>query len=88
MKGTMTKTKNTPNTPNVPVDPVEQVSEVTTPDGKNAAAVALGRKGGAVTNARKAAASRLNLKKALKIKLKNARARHKAAEKAEKESAA
>jgi hypothetical protein len=78
-----TKTKSTP----IAVDPVEQVSDVTTSDGKNAAAVALGRKGGAVVNSRKSASSRKNVKIALKARIKNARARRKAAEKAEREAA-
>lgn len=75
-----TKTKDTP------IDPVEQVSEVTTADGKNAAAVALGRKGGAVKNERKSASSRLNAAKATKARVRNARARRRAAEKAEQKA--
>jgi hypothetical protein len=71
----------------IPVDPVDQISSVTTTDGKNAAAVALGRKGGAVINSRKTASSRLNVKKALKARIRNARARRRAAEKAEREVA-
>lgn len=84
MKGTMTKPKNITPTPAPVIDPVEQISEVTTSDGKNAAAVALGRKGGAVINKKKTTSSRLNVKKALKARIKNARARRMAIEKAER----
>lgn len=79
----MTKTKDTPI-----VDPVEQISEVTTADGKNVAAVALGRKGGAVKSEAKSASSRINAAKATKARVKNAKARRRAAEKAEREAQA
>jgi hypothetical protein len=69
-----TKSKNTP------VDLVEQVSDVTTSDGKNAAAVALGRKGGSVINSKKTASSRLNIAKATKARVRKARARRRAAD--------
>jgi len=82
-KGTMTKAKTTPV-----IDPVDQVSEVTTADGKNAAAVALGRKGGSVMNKKKLAAILVNAKKATVARKRNARARRKAIEKAEREAQA
>jgi hypothetical protein len=47
-----------------PEKKIEQVSEMTTPDGKNLAAVALGRKGGAVRSKAKIRASRENALKA------------------------
>jgi len=79
----MTKAKTTPV-----IDPVDQVSEVTTADGKNAAAVALGRKGGSVMNKKKLAAILVNAKKATVARKRNARARRKAIEKAEREAQA
>jgi len=79
----MTKAKTTPV-----IDPVDQVSEVTTADGKNAAAVALGRKGCSVMNKKKLAAILVNAKKATVARKRNARARRKAIEKAEREAQA
>jgi hypothetical protein len=69
------------------LDQATQISNITTTDGKNAAAVALGRKGGAVKSEAKSASGRINAAKATKARVKNARARRKAAEKAEREAA-
>ena len=79
-----TKETMTTKAKNTVIDPVEQIAEVTTPDGKNAAAVALGRKGGLATSTRKTKAVTANAVKATIARKRNARARRKTAEKAER----
>lgn len=76
-----TKKKNNYKVFPAPVDVVEQLSEVTTADGKNAAAVALGRKGGSSLSPRKLKAILENAKLATKARKRNAKARRKLVEK-------